>query len=219
MKKISIIIVGIIVILAFPILLNYLILQPAHFPVVGEPVNWLMFWPTYIGAFASIGMILFTYKTLKHNKEQLNEIKRQWEEEHKPEIVAYLVGHNNYFYLCVKNISKSSAKNIYITHEPIETGIGFRNEFVDKINKMNFSLEPLGRRYINLNIVYLQHNKEYRDYIGLKFTYDTNNEYSVDLPFSDGSIIEDSLDEHKIHSAVEKIPTELNKIANNIHKK
>ena len=70
-----------------------------------------------------------------------------------------------------------------------------------------------------MNIVYLQHNKEYRDYIGLKFTYDTNNEYSVDLPFSDGSIIEDSLDEHKIHSAVEKIPTELNKIANNIHKK
>ena len=220
MKKISIIVV-IIVSLIFPFLLNYLILQPALFPIVGEPENWLMFWPAYIGAFASAGMILFTYKTLKHNKEQLNELKRQWEEEHKPEIVAHLVGHNNYFYICVKNISKSSAKNIkmFITHEPIKDGIGFRNEFLNKISKMNFSLEPLGRRYINLNIVYLQHNKEYNDYIGLKFTFDPNNEYCVDLPFSDGSFIEDSLDEHKIHATIEKIPEELNKIANNIHKK
>lgn len=220
-KKIIIGLIILIVLILLPFVINLLIQIPAQFDVVGEPENWLMFWPTYLSAAVSLLMVCATFRSLEHSKAQLEELKRQWNEEHKPEIVAYLVGHNNYFYICVKNISKSTAKNIrmFITHEPTKEGIGFRDEFVNKINKMNFSLEPQGRRYINLNIICLEHNKEYKDYIGLRFTFDGNNEYNVNLPFSDGSFLGDSLNERKLHDAIEKIPAELNKIANNIVKK
>ena len=221
MKKWQIILIILLIIILIPVLINFGIQIPSFFPYIGTQENWLMFWPTYLSAAVSLLMVYATFRSLKHGEAQLNELKRQWYEEHKPEIVAYLVGHNNYFYICVKNISKSSVKNIrmFITHEPTKEGIGFRDEFVNKINKMNFSLEPQGRRYINLNIICLQHNKEYNDYIGLRFTYDENNEYSVDLPFSDGSFLEDSLNERKLHDVIEKIPEELNKIANSRVKK
>ena len=77
MRRSSFIIVFL-AILAIPIILNFVIQLPAIFPVVGEPVNWLMFWATYLGAATSFLMIVYTALTLKQNKEQLDELKRTY---------------------------------------------------------------------------------------------------------------------------------------------
>ena len=55
--------------------------EEANVPVVGDSVIWLTFWPVYLSAIASFGMIYFTYLSLQQNKKQLKELKHQREEE------------------------------------------------------------------------------------------------------------------------------------------
>ena len=203
MKKGYIIfIVGIV--LVIPILLNFIIPLPALFPVIGEPVNWLMFWATYLSAAASFGMIVYTALTL-------DEMKRQWNEEHKKELVAYLVVHNNYFYLCIKNTSIVPIINIRasITHVPSGVHKPYA-EFLKNFNNSVFSIEAGGCRYINTYIVnscpagYSTNAEDYDadDYLGitLAFDKDTDKGVSFNLPFCLGKILKDELeDNHNKH--------------------
>lgn len=71
-------------IVLIPILLNWLIQWQSFFEFVGEDTDWLGFWVTYISAIASFAMVFITWRTLQQNKEQLNELKRQWNEQNKP---------------------------------------------------------------------------------------------------------------------------------------
>ena len=70
-------------VIVFPLLLNWLLLRDAIAPVVGDSVTWLTFWPVYLSAIASFGMIYFTYRSLQENRKQLEEIKRQREEDER----------------------------------------------------------------------------------------------------------------------------------------
>jgi hypothetical protein len=63
--------------LIIPIILNFVLQIPSHFPIIGDSQTWLSFWASYIGAIASFAMIAVTFLTLKQNQAQLNEIKRQ----------------------------------------------------------------------------------------------------------------------------------------------
>lgn len=67
-----------------PIILNVILLIPAFTPIVGDNTVWLSFFGSLIGALASFVMIFFTAKTLEQNKQQLEELRRQWNEEHLP---------------------------------------------------------------------------------------------------------------------------------------
>lgn len=67
-----------------PILLNWVIRWRSFFKFVGKDTDWLGFWVTYISAIASFAMVFITWRTLQQNKEQLEEIKRQWNEQNKP---------------------------------------------------------------------------------------------------------------------------------------
>lgn len=85
--------ISIIIGLAFPFALNCLVMQHTSYSVAGKPETWIAFWPSYLSAIASFGMIvltaitlLFNNEILKNNKEQLDEMKRQWDKEHKPDI-------------------------------------------------------------------------------------------------------------------------------------
>ena len=60
-------------IVGIPCLINYLILQPQQFNIVGDGTTWLSFWVTYIGAIASFAMVLITWWTLKQNKTALKQ--------------------------------------------------------------------------------------------------------------------------------------------------
>ena len=64
-------------IVLFPLILNFILQFPPSFDVVGDSVVWLEFWPTYLSAAASFIMIFLTYKMLRQNQMQMNEMKAQ----------------------------------------------------------------------------------------------------------------------------------------------
>lgn len=87
------IIVSVIAALCFPFFLNWIVMQHTSCEVAGKPETWIAFWPSYLSAIASFGMIaltaialLFNNETLKNNKAQLDELKRQWDEDHTPSV-------------------------------------------------------------------------------------------------------------------------------------
>ena len=160
MKKIITFLIVLVGILITPLLLNTLILRPSIWPVVGgqnAETVWVGFWSTYMGAIASFAMVYWTWQTLKQNKEQLNELKRQWDDEHKPEIdiiPVYTMEHS-LVVLEVRNISNSYAKNIrfkigteYINKIPClsnkDNGL---KDFYNTICDRPFTLLPKERKY------------------------------------------------------------------------
>lgn len=131
--KWGLVMLAMIILLAFPIILNWLILRPAVVEVVGEGADWLGFWAAYIGAIASFAMVVLTWWTLKqskiqndaliaqneeilqNNKEQLDELKRQWEEENRPYLEVSIVKSAyvpERYELEFKNIGRSSAESV-----------------------------------------------------------------------------------------------------------
>lgn len=204
-KQIIIGVIILIVLILLPFAINLLIQMPAQFDVVGEPENWLMFWPTYISAAASFFMIYVTYLSLKQNRKQLDEMKRQWDDDHKRELVAYLVVHDKYYYLCIKNTSIVPIINIRasITHVPS----GVHKPYVEFLNNFDnsvFSIEAGGCRYINTYVlnscspVYSANSNDYDadDYIGITLTYNEGKDKEVpfNLSFSLGKILKDELE-------------------------
>ena len=102
-------------IILIPIALNWIIRMPAYFKFVGNDTDWLNFWVSYISAIASFAMVLITWRTLKQNENQLNELKRQWDEENRPRLEIYFVKNeqvNKGEYIEVLNIGKRTAYDI-----------------------------------------------------------------------------------------------------------
>ena len=54
------IIVSVVIVLTFPFFLNWLVLQHTTCEVAGKPETWIAFWPSYLSAIASFGMIAMT---------------------------------------------------------------------------------------------------------------------------------------------------------------
>ena len=98
-------------IVLIPILLNWVIRWQSFFEFVGKDTDWLMFWVTYISAIASFAMVFITWRTLKQNEEQLNDIKRQWEEQNRPILSFKIIYINSVFYLKVENTGKGNLVN------------------------------------------------------------------------------------------------------------
>lgn len=125
------IVVGITIVLA-PILLNFILLLQVGIPeqlIVGDSKSWLSFWGTYIGSIGTILMVFITYKTLKQNNEQLDELKRQWEEEHRPRINISIAIYRKALFIKIKNIGVGNATDIKIS---------FNKDFVDKLPKTKY---------------------------------------------------------------------------------
>lgn len=109
-------------ILLFPIVLNWALLQEAIIPVVGDSTTWLSFWPVYLSAMASFGMIYFTYLSLRQNKKQLEELRKQREEDERARLVFSVIVYEHAFMLKISNIGK---RNVY------EAVIQFNEEFLN----------------------------------------------------------------------------------------
>ena len=102
------------VLILFPFLLNWLLLQEAIVPVVGDGTTWLSFWPVYLSAIASFGMIYFTYRSLQQNKKQIEEMQRQREEEERARLVFSIIVYQHAFMLKISNIGKRNVYNAVI---------------------------------------------------------------------------------------------------------
>lgn len=114
-------------VIVFPLLLNWLLLKDAIAPVVGDSVTWLTFWPVYLSAIASFGMIYFTYRSLKENRKQLEEIKRQREEDERARLVFSVIVYEYAFMLKISNVGR---RNVY--NAVIHFNEDFLNELFEK---------------------------------------------------------------------------------------
>ena len=102
----------IIALIVVPIVLNFILLIPAFTPIVGDNQTWLSFIGTLIGALASFAMIFFTAKTLEQNKNQLEELKRQWEEDHRPHLYGRIVAYKHFYFYQIYNAGSMDAYNV-----------------------------------------------------------------------------------------------------------
>lgn len=102
----------IIALIVVPIALNFILLVPAVTPIVGDNQTWLSFIGTLIGALASFAMIFFTAKTLEQNNQQLKEMKRQWEEDHRPHLYGRIVAYKHMYFYQIYNAGSKDAYNV-----------------------------------------------------------------------------------------------------------
>lgn len=203
--------------LTLPWWVRFIVDNELIIPQDGHQMEWLMFYAAYYGTVAAVAMIYVTKRTLMNNKAQLDEMKRQWNEEHKPEIIAYMTVHESYFYICVKNTSCVPIHNIKvsITHVPTTGILPSKDYFLDKIDNASFAIEAGGCRYINTFALETCIPAQ-EDFLGLQFTYADNKVYKVDLPFKEGSIIKDCLSSKQVRTDIHNISTELQKLQHKI---
>ena len=99
--------------LLIPIILNFTLLIPAFTNIVGTETDWLEFWGTYLSAIASFAMVFITWKTLE-------QMKKQWEDEHRPLLDIYIVKEDflqKGYTIEILNIGNSPAINIGCTFD------------------------------------------------------------------------------------------------------
>lgn len=90
--------------------------------------SWSTFW-TALTAVGTIAMAVVSFWALRKNDDQVDEIKRQWEEEHRPFVDMVLIGSNaNYTTdsrsILIENYGKGIANNL---------NIHFDDSFIDGI--------------------------------------------------------------------------------------
>ena len=152
------IIIFIVAALAFPFFLNWIVMQHTSCEEAGKPETWIAFWPSYLSAIASFGMIaltsislLFNNETLRNNKEQLDEMKRQWEEEHKPNVSVSFNQLGTVAYLRIVNTSVVEVKNLQIRGKFFDGEE--ENKFFNMgiLEQFKIDIEPHGIRNIVLH--------------------------------------------------------------------
>lgn len=178
------IIVGIVLIacLLFPFILNWLLLRKAIVPVVGDGETWLSFWPVYLSAIASFGMIFFTYLSLQQNKKQIEEFRLQREEEERARLVFCVIVYQTAFLLKISNIGKRNVFNAVIN---------FNEDFLDELIEKRFQegFRQLNKPFFvevgTSRYLYIGHcpdvNKAWKDknvIIQMKGSY--NDTYAID---------------------------------------
>ena len=125
-KRYVVIISLVVFLIVFPFLLNWLLLRKPIAPVVGDGTIWLSFWPVYLSAIASFGMIYMTFLSLKQSREQIEDIKQREDEARRARLVFSVVVYQTAFYLRILNIGKENAFNIKLE---------FNNEFINEIEQ------------------------------------------------------------------------------------
>lgn len=119
------------IILATPIIINWLILKPSFFEYIGTGVDWLSFWGSYLGAIISAGVALAILYIQRKDNEKQNEANRtlqinvlkhqqktQWLNELKGKCLEYYLGFDINALIDFKgsiNISATTQKDSFDT--------------------------------------------------------------------------------------------------------
>lgn len=136
----------VVIFITLPILLNFILLISSFVPeqwIIGTPKDWLAFWSVYLGAAGTLLMAYAAFRTIrqndaivnqnkiliKQNSNQLTELKRQWEEDHRPLINLSIIIYRQSFYIKIKNIGKENATDIKIS---------FNKDFIERLPKEKF---------------------------------------------------------------------------------
>ena len=123
--RLIIIVVGILLLL-FPVFLNWVLQWKAIIPIVAGPESWLSFWPVYLSAIASFGMIFMTYLILRQGREQMDDMKKREAEERRARLVFSVVVYQAAYYLRIFNVGKENAYDVKLN---------FNEEFINQIEE------------------------------------------------------------------------------------
>lgn len=182
MKNILIASVTLLVCLFFPFALNWILLRKAIVPIVGDGATWLSFWPVYLSAIASFGMIFFTYRSLQQNKMQIEELRLQREEDERARLVFSVVVYQTAFMLKISNMGKRNVFNAIINFNE-----DFLSELIEKRFQKGFRqlstpffVEVGASKYL-----YIGHcpdvNTAWKDkHVVIKIKGSYNNTYDID---------------------------------------
>lgn len=211
------IILSVIAALCFPFVLNWVVMRQTTCVIAGKPETWIAFWPSYLSAIASFGMIaltaitlLFNSKTLKNNKEQIDEMKRQWDEEHKPNVSVsfHKIGVNGY--LRIINISNVEIKDlgIEIVEIPevstIRKAIELYSGVKENIEVKHLYIEPRGIRNVILAAGFCDDLLP-NEFIGLKLNYNTNFENTIRVTFNQSYSIGDDIIGRELVDSIDRL--------------
>lgn len=168
--------------LLFPFALNWLLLRKAIVPVVGDGATWLSFWPVYLSALASFGMIFFTYRSLQQNKTQIEELRLQREEDERARLVFSVVVYQTAFMLKISNMGKRNVFNAIINFNE-----DFLSELIEKRFQKGFRQlsKPFFVEVGASKYLYIGHcpdvNKAWKDkHVVIKIKGSYNNTYDID---------------------------------------
>ena len=75
--------------------------------IESSTINW-----TAVSSIVSFIMVIATFVTLFVNSRQLKEMKRQWKEEHRPNVQVSIVVKNKTFCVRVNNVGNELAANV-----------------------------------------------------------------------------------------------------------
>ena len=131
----------IVIILLLPLFLNWVVTRDNiyNYKVAGEPKDWLSFWVIYFSALMSLAMVIITWYTLKQNKEQLEEIKKERQESQRARLVFDIIISQKAYFLRIRNIGKENAFNVSITvNEDFIHNIENKNQVIFKEMKVPF---------------------------------------------------------------------------------
>lgn len=84
-----------------------------------------------IGAIASFVMVIVTFVTLRQNKKQIDELKRQWDEQNRPDITFKIIQSDYFICLQILNVGNAKAYDIFFE---------FNKEFIDLLKVEGTSL-------------------------------------------------------------------------------
>lgn len=182
MKNIIIASVILLLCLFFPFALNWLLLRKAIVPVVGDGATWLSFWPVYLSAIASFGMIFFTYRSLQQNKMQIEELRLQREEDERARLVFSVVVYQTAFMLKISNMGKRNVFNAIINFNE-----DFLSELIEKRFQKGFRQlsKPFFVEVGASKYLYIGHcpdvNTAWKDkHVVIKIKGSYNNTYDID---------------------------------------
>lgn len=128
----------------------------SNYQIIGsnpDTLGFYSFWADFLAAIASFSMVFITAVSVNLNEKQLTELKRQWEEEHKPYLTCHLVTFHNTFRLCVSNSSNVVAKDVQLTidnhleQEPLRFG-----RLKDFLERQSFIVPPRQNIYFPIMI-------------------------------------------------------------------
>lgn len=183
----------VILLLAIPILLNFVLMTPNPLSkwIIGTPNDWLSFWGNYIGAIGTFIMAVIAFVTIKQNdklveqnKDQLDELKRQWREQNSPKLSCSLGIHRNSVFIEIKNSSSVSAHDVMISIDANTQNddIYEFKEWCDRLNNMTFEIPPLGTKQITIDGIEPSKSKEYKNTLKVTLTYgDKKEKFNLNL--------------------------------------
>lgn len=181
-KKYWLIFIVVALLLLLPLLINLCYNWESDCAALHAPTAWATFWATYLAAIASFAMVFITWQTLKKNKEQndailqqnkdqLNEMKRQWEEQNTPIVSCSLEKSSESLLVELHNTSQVPAHKIRVR---IDNNTGKDIYRFDKtcelLEKMTFEIPPFSIKQIPIMLTpYV--DGEYEGYLSVELSY------------------------------------------------